>query len=114
MVAAQHHGDDAAARHLEHPPMDGLAREVPHAGRDERVAVVDDVEVVEDLDLQVKVIRARLIGIGAQRPRAEAGTGPVGRAVVPWCTDDGDIGPPLVEMFRLGQMGREPNVGTPT
>ena len=38
-----------------------------------------------------------------QRTRAEPRTRPVGRAAVPGRTDDGDVGPPLVELLGLGE-----------
>ena len=88
--------------------VDGGLRQLPHAVADDRVAVVDDLEVVEDLDLQVEVVGAGVVGAGAHRPRAEAGARTVGGVVVPRGADDRDVGLPLVELRRLGEQRPHP------
>ena len=63
------------------------------------IAVVDDLDVVEDLQPVAEVVRAGLVGVAAQAARAEAGTGPVGRAEIERGADDRDVGLPRVELL---------------
>ena len=49
------------------------------------------------------MVGAGLVGRGADRPRTEAGAGPVGRRDVERGSDDRDVGPPRLELFDLGQ-----------
>jgi hypothetical protein len=67
------------------------------------VAEVDDLEPVEDLQAQVHVVGAGLVSGGTDRPRPEPRARPVGGADVERRTDDGHVGLPGVELFRLGQ-----------
>ncbi len=67
------------------------------------VAVVDDLEMLEDLDVQIDVVRARFVRGRPDRPWAEAGTRPVRRRDVERGAHDGDVGLPLVEVLRVGQ-----------
>ena len=73
VVAAEDDRHDAAGGDLVHPLADVGVAGLGLAVRAERVAVVDDLEVVEDLDAQVEVVGAGLVGQRADRPRPEAG-----------------------------------------
>ena len=68
-----------------------------------RVAEVDDLQPVEDLQAEVQVIGAGLVRGGPDRPRTEPGAGPVRRRDVERGTDDGHVGPPRLELLHLGQ-----------
>jgi hypothetical protein len=68
-----------------------------------RVAEVDDLQPVEDLEPQIQVIGARFVGSGTDGAGAETRAGPVGRPYVERCTDDRDIRPPRVQLFDLGE-----------
>ena len=74
-----------------------------HAVRAVGVAVVDDLDVVEDLQPVAEVVGAGLVGVAAQRSGAEAGAGSVGRPEVERGADDGDIGLPRVELLGRRQ-----------
>ena len=67
------------------------------------VAVVDDLEVVEDLDPEVEVVGAGLVGQRPDRPRAEPGAGPVRGGDVERRPDDRDVGLPRVELLGIGE-----------
>ena len=69
----------------------------------ERIAEVDDLQPVEDLQPEVQVVRARFVCGGPDRPRAEPGAGPVRRRHVERCADDRDVGLPGLELLDLGQ-----------
>ena len=71
--------------------------------RAERVAEVDDLQPVEDLQPEVQVIRAGLVRGGPDRSRAEAGAGSIRRCDVERGADDGDVGLPRLELLDLGQ-----------
>ena len=91
-------------------------RDLGLAVRAVRVAEVDDLEPVEDLQPEVQVVGARLVGGGPDRPRAEPGAGPVGGRDVERRADDRDVGLPGVELLELGQERpvperRQPGVG---
>ena len=102
VVSPEYDGDDPARRDGTDAVVDRLPRRLPQTPRARGVAVVDDVEVVEDLELQVEVVGARRVRI-AQRARAEAGAGAVRRAAVPRSADDSCVGLPLVELLGLGE-----------
>ena len=63
VVAAENDRHDAARRHLVHPLADVGVAGLGLAVRAVRVAEVDDLEAVEDLDAQVEVVGARLVGM---------------------------------------------------
>ena len=69
----------------------------------DRVAVVDHLEVVEDLDAEVEVVGAGVVGRRAQGTRPEPGAGAVGDVAVPGGSDDRDVGLPGVELTGLGE-----------
>ncbi len=71
----------------------------------ERVADVDDLQPVEDLEAEVEVERARLVGVGAHTPRAEPCTGAVRGPEVERRAEDGDVRSPGVELLWLGEQG---------
>jgi hypothetical protein len=103
VVAAEHDRHDAARRDLMHPLPDvGVAR-LRLAVRAVGVAVVDGFEVLEDLDPEVEVVRARLVREGADRTRAESGAGPVGGGDVERRTYDRHVWSPRVELFGVGE-----------
>ena len=69
VVAAEDHGDDAPAGHLADPGPDvGVARLGLPVGA-VGVAVVDDLQPVEDLDAEVEVVGARARRPGLRRAR---------------------------------------------
>src|SRR5690554_4154813 len=103
MVAAENHGNDAAARDLAHALLNRGARRLPHSVAHDRVAEVDDIEVVEHLYLKVEVVASRVVSVRPHRPGTEASARSVGRVVIPWGADDRDIGLPLIELLGLGQ-----------
>jgi len=90
--------------------VDGCVGDLPEAIGDERVTVVDELEMVEDIQLEIEVIAAVDVRRGAQRARTEARARPVGGAVVPGSPDDGSVGAPLVELLGLCQQ-RSPAEG---
>ena len=67
------------------------------------VAVVDHLEMIEDLDPQIEVVRARLIRQRPDRPRPEACPRPVGGGDVERCSHDRHIGLPAVELLGVGE-----------
>ena len=73
-----------------------------------RVAEVDDFEPVEDLESQIQVIGARLVGGGANGARAEASARPVRGPDVERCPDDRHVGSPRLQLFDLGEEGPVP------
>ena len=85
------------------PLADVVVRHLGLAVRAERVAEVDDLQPVEDLQPEIHVVGAGLVGGGPDRPRTEPRTGPVRRRDVERCADDRDVGLPGVELFDLGQ-----------
>ena len=103
VVPAEDDRHDAARRDGVDPLADVGVRHLGLAVRAVRVAEVDDLQPVEDLQPEIQVIGARLVGRGADRPRTEPGARPVGRGDVERRPDDGDVGPPGLELFDLGQ-----------
>ena len=77
------------------------------------VAEVDDLQPVEDLQAEVQVVRARLVGGRADRPGSEAGAGSVGRRDVERGADDGHVGRHSSSCSTLVRNGRWPNVEIP-
>ena len=88
--------NDATARDLRHSLVDRGPRGLPHSVAHDGIAIIDHLQVVEHLDLQVKVIGAWVVCVCAHGTRPEAGAGAVRRVVVPWGADDCDIRLPLV------------------
>ena len=103
VVAAEDDRHDAARRDGVHAFADVGVRHLGLAVRAVRVAEVDDLEPVEDLQPEVQVIGARLVGGGPDRPRTEPGAGPVGGGDVERRADDRDVGLPRLELLGLGQ-----------
>ena len=77
VVAAEDDRHDAAGRDGVHALADVGVRDLGLAVRAVRVAEVDDLEPVEDLQPEIQVIGARLVGGGADGARAEPGAWPV-------------------------------------
>ena len=87
---AQHDRDGARGDDLADGSLDRLGG-AGRVGRDHgRVAEVDDAELGEAVDARLQV-RAGRAARGADRPRPEAGPGPVGDEVVGWRPDDRDV-----------------------
>ena len=63
------------------------------------VAVVDDLDVIEDLQPVAEVVRARLVGAAAQPARSEARARAVGGAEIERGADDRDVGLPGIELL---------------
>ncbi len=103
VVAAHRERDDVTAGDLVHPGPDVVETLLDHAVGAMGIAVVDDLDVIEDLQPVAEVVGARLVGVAAQAPRAEARTRSVGGAEIERSTDHGDVGLPGVELFRRGQ-----------
>ncbi len=103
VVAAEDHGDDAPAGHLADLGPDVVVPDLGLPVGAVGVAVVDDLEPVEDLDAQVEVVGPGLVGLAADGPGPEAGAGPVRGADVERRADDGHVGLPGVELLGLGQ-----------
>jgi hypothetical protein len=59
VIATEHDGHDAPARHGKDALMDGVSGPLPHAVGAERIAKVDGGQVVEDLDAEIEVVGAR-------------------------------------------------------
>ena len=114
VVAPEDHRHDAAGRDLVDPCADvGVA----HFGlpmRAVRVAVVDHLHPLEDLEAEVEVIRARFVGQRTDRSRAEAGARAVGGGDVERRPDDGDLGLPFVELLWVSQERPLGERGEPT
>ena len=116
VVAAEDHRDDAAARHLGDLRFDVGVADLGLAVRAVGVAVVDDLDPVEDLDAEIQVVRARFVGVRADGAGAEPRASAVRGVQVERRADDGDIGLPLVELFGVGEERalperRQPSVG---
>ena len=76
-------GGEARVEHVDiDRNVDGLLRELPHAVTGYGIAVVDHLEVVENIHLQIEVIRAGVIRVGTEGPRAEARAGTIGGVVM--------------------------------
>ena len=103
VVAAEDDRHDAPLRDLGHALADVGVADLGLAVRAVGVTEVDDLQPVEDLQAEVHVVRARLVGGGADGPRPEAGTGAVRRRDVERRADDGDVRLPLVELLDVGQ-----------
>ena len=98
------------------PLLDVGVRHLGLTVRAERVAEVDDLEPVEDLQPEIHVIGAGLVRGGPDRPRAEACAGTVRGRDVERCSDDGDVGLPRIELLGFGEERpvperRQPRVG---
>ncbi len=94
VVAAEDDRHDAARGDLVHACADVGVAGLGLAVRAVGVAVVDDLEVIEDLDPEIEVIGARLVGQGPDRARPEPGAGAVGGGDVERRPDDRDVGLP--------------------
>ena len=90
VVAAEHDRDQAGVEHLADGRLDCGVRARRVGRQDGRVAVVDDPQLRERVDLRLEV-RARRAARGADRARAEARPGPVGDEVVGRRADDRDV-----------------------
>ena len=113
MVTAQDHRHDATLGQGVHPFPDVVVGHLGLAVRTIGVAEVDDLEPVEDLQAEIHVVGARLIGGRPDRPRAEPGSRTVGGPDVERCTHDGGVRFPLVELCHLGQKRTMPERGQP-
>ena len=78
VIAAEHEGDDAAIRHFGDAGLDVGVAEFGEAVRTVGITEVDDFEPLEDLDTEIHVVRARLVGLSANRARTESCAGTVG------------------------------------
>ena len=94
-----------------HAFLDVVVRHLGLTVRAVRVAEVDDLEPVEDLEAQIHVVGARLIGGGPDRARAEPRAGPVRGPDVERRADDRDVGSPRLELFDLGEERPVPERG---
>ena len=118
MIPAEDDRDDAAPGHLVHPLSDVGVTGRRVTVRAVGVADVDDPQLLEDLDIEIEVVRAGLVGRGPDRPRTEAGAGPVRGGEIEGCADDRHIGPPAVEIVEIGDEGllterRQPSEDVP-
>ena len=100
VIASHRERDDLATGDLVYVALDVVEALAHHPVRAVSVAVVDDLDVFEDLQPVAEVIGARLVGVGAQRPRPEASPGSVRGAEIEGRSDHGDIGLPRVELLR--------------
>ena len=95
VVAAEHDRDRARGQDLGHAPAQQQVRPLQVGRVHLDVAVVDDVELGVRVDAKLHVRprdrEGHILG-GADRPRAEAGAGPVGHALVEGRPQDGDVG----------------------
>ena len=113
VVAAEDHGHDAARRDRVHALLDVVVRDLGLSVRAVRVAEVDDLEPVEDLQPQIQVIGAGLVGGGTNGARAEASARPVRGPDVERCPNDGHVGSPRIELFGFGEEGPVPEDANP-
>ncbi len=90
MVAAENNGEHARVDDLADRLLDRRVRAVRVGGDDRRVAVVDDPELAEGVDLRLEV-RAGRTARRADRARCEAGARTVGDEVVGRRPDDRDV-----------------------
>ena len=103
MIAAENDGHDPARCDGRHPFLYVLVRHLGLPVWTERVAEVDHLEPVEDLQSEIQVIRPGFVRGGPDRPRTEARTRAVGGRDVEGSADDRDVRPPGVELFGFGQ-----------
>src|SRR6202030_4092559 len=82
---------------------DRCMRQLGHAGEAASVAVVDDPEHLERRDLQLEMPFGGLVRRGANAAWPEPRAGTVADAVVPGCSDDGDVRPHVVELVGGGE-----------
>jgi hypothetical protein len=59
--------------------------------------------VIEDLDVEIHVVRAGFVGESSDGTRAEASTGSIRGRQIERCADDRHIGSPGVEMLGIGE-----------
>lgn len=105
VIPAEHKRHDAASGDLVDTGTDiGVACRCVSV-RTMRVTEVDDVEMVEDLDAEIEVVRARLMGSSSDRSRTESGPGAIGGREVEWGADHCNIGTPPVEILGIGHEG---------
>jgi hypothetical protein len=103
VVASEDDGKDAALSDLGDSCAYRGMRGFDEPVRADRVTEVDDIELIEDLDPEVEVERAGVVGERPQRPRAETGARSIRRRVIPRGTDDRDVRLPRVEFSGLGE-----------
>src|SRR5664279_2942836 len=107
MVTADHHRKGVRLQYVGDLGLDVAVGAVRLAVRAVRVAGVDDIQPVEDVQAEIEVVRAWVVGGGPDGPRAEAGTRPVGRVDVQRGAHDRGIGTALRQVRR----GRDPVPG---
>lgn len=103
MIPAQDDREDPTRCHGADPLTNCGVRHFDESVGAVRVAEVDDLEGIEDLDSEIEVEGARAVGEGAKRPRAKARSRTIRRRIVPGGTDDGGIGRPAIELFGLSE-----------
>jgi hypothetical protein len=106
VVAAQDDGYGAGAGDFADLGTDGIVGALDVAGDDLAVAVVEDLEELERLDVEVEVVGgAAEVGGLTDGTRAEAGAGPVRRCGVCGRADDDDVGALAAEVIFAGEEG---------
>ena len=103
MVAAENDRHDATRRDLVHALADVGVADLGLPMWAVGVAVVDDLEVFEDLDVEIDVVRARLVRSRSDRAWSETCARPVGCRDVERRPDDRDVGLPTVELRSVGE-----------
>jgi hypothetical protein len=90
MVAAEHDGQHTGIDDLADKLLDRLVRSYGIGGNDRGVAVVDDAQLTERVDLRLEM-RPRRAARRADRPGREARAGPVRDEIVGRCAEDRDV-----------------------
>jgi hypothetical protein len=104
MVAADHEGNDPSRGEVGHPDTDVVERPVDVAARARGVAVVDRLDVLEDVEPGTDMMeRSDLVCVGAEGAGSEAGAGSVGGAEVERRSDQRCVRLPPVELTRGGE-----------
>ena len=114
MIAAQDDRNDSPRGNFVDPFADVGVTRFGLTVRTMCIPVIDDFEVVVDLDPEIEVIGARLVGKRSNCPRTKSGTRTVSGGQVERCTDDGDVGLPRVELFRVREKRSVGKGGKPT
>ena len=103
MVAAEDDREDAPVGDLGHSLADRRVRQLHHPVRADRVAVVDDLQLLEELDAKIEMECPRPVSERPKRPRAKSCAGTVGCRVVPGRSDDCYVRLPPVQLLGLGE-----------
>ena len=103
VITAEDDRDDATGCDLMYPLADVGVADLGLAVWAIGIAIVHDLEVLEDLDVEIDVVGAGLVDEGPDRPGTEAGARSIGRGDVERRPNDRDVGLPGVELLGVGE-----------